>query len=164
MGPPKSTERLKARLLRDAVEDNLDAIHNRAPQSLRPWRRLTRLWLQSAWRVAFPVSVIAALLAVARWPAAAPSEPPRSSVSAARVAPGARVASIGAPVALLPSQPIHSAVLDLTVRRVVIDAGHGGDNLGASSVDGGLQEKALTLDIAERVRQLIVRRGASRRS
>ena len=41
---------------------------------------------------------------------------------------------------------------------MIVDAGHGGDNLGTSSADG-INEKDVTLDIAERVRQLIVQRG-----
>jgi N-acetylmuramoyl-L-alanine amidase len=57
----------------------------------------------------------------------------------------------------LTAEPISPDVLALSVRRVVIDAGHGGDNLGTS--DGGtLLEKDLTLDIADRVRQLVVKR------
>jgi len=56
------------------------------------------------------------------------------------------------------SKRIRPGVLDLSVRRVVIDAGHGGHDWGASS-DGGLKEKDLTLDIAARLRQLVIARG-----
>ncbi len=40
---------------------------------------------------------------------------------------------------------------------VVLDPGHGGDDSGAMS--GGLQEKELTLDVAQRVQRLIKARG-----
>src|SRR6185295_7783467 len=49
-------------------------------------------------------------------------------------------------------------VLALSVRRIIIDAGHGGENLGTSSA-AGLQEKAVTLDIASRLRQVMDARG-----
>ena len=48
-------------------------------------------------------------------------------------------------------QPLSVAALALGVRRVVIDAGHGGTSLGASAASG-LREKDVTLDIAERLR------------
>jgi rod shape-determining protein MreB and related proteins len=41
---------------------------------------------------------------------------------------------------------------------VVLDAGHGGDNLGTESA-GGLLEKTVTLDLAERARRLLVEQG-----
>ena len=63
-----------------------------------------------------------------------------------------------APDPSLLSQQVPPNVLGLSVRRVIVDAGHGGDNLGTSSADG-INEKDVTLDIAERVRQLIVQRG-----
>jgi actin-like ATPase involved in cell morphogenesis len=41
---------------------------------------------------------------------------------------------------------------------VVLDAGHGGDNLGTENA-GGLLEKTVTLDLAERARRLLVEQG-----
>jgi N-acetylmuramoyl-L-alanine amidase len=49
---------------------------------------------------------------------------------------------------------LNLSVLPLSVRRVVIDAGHGGDQPGAIS-NTGLAEKDVTLDIALRLRQLL---------
>jgi len=43
-----------------------------------------------------------------------------------------------------------SELFDLTVRTVVIDAGHGGTDPGASGSEG-LQEKTITLDVASRL-------------
>jgi N-acetylmuramoyl-L-alanine amidase len=40
------------------------------------------------------------------------------------------------------------------VRRIVLDPGHGGENLGTRT-PGGLEEKFLTLDIARRVREVL---------
>ena len=44
---------------------------------------------------------------------------------------------------------------DLTLKTVVIDAGHGGKDPGAVSKDGKSKEKTFTLDIAERLEALI---------
>lgn len=48
-----------------------------------------------------------------------------------------------------------SASTDLTLRTVVIDAGHGGKDPGAISKDGKTFEKDFTLDIAKRLSTLI---------
>ena len=48
-----------------------------------------------------------------------------------------------------------SAMEDLTLKTVVIDAGHGGKDPGAVSKDGKSKEKTFTLDIAERLEALI---------
>jgi N-acetylmuramoyl-L-alanine amidase len=45
-------------------------------------------------------------------------------------------------------------VLPLSVRKVVLDPGHGGTQFGASS-DSGVAEKEITLDIALRLRRLL---------
>jgi N-acetylmuramoyl-L-alanine amidase len=62
------------------------------------------------------------------------------------------------PDAAMLSQQVPPGVLALSVRRVIIDAGHGGSSLGTSSASG-VQEKDLTLDIARRMQQLVVAQG-----
>ena len=66
----------------------------------------------------------------------------------------------GTPAA--PSEVLDGAlradVLALGVRRVIIDAGHGGGNPGTRSAAGTF-EKDVTLDIAERLRRLVVHGG-----
>ena len=88
-------------------------------------------------------------------PASAPAVP-HSAV--APVLGDAQAAANAAPDPSFLSQQVHPDVLALSVRRVIVDAGHGGDNLGTSTADG-INEKDVTLDIAERVRELIVQRG-----
>ncbi len=163
----RSAARLKARILSEAFQDNVDVIHGRLPRQLRPWQRHLRLWSR---RVAFGATVIVASAGLARWLAAAPARPaerPAVAQSTARVEPPRTVAPAdliarAVPAATLDasvlSQPIPPGVLDLTVRRVVIDAGHGGDNPGTTSTSG-LKEKDLTLDIAARVQQLLALQG-----
>ena len=150
----KSLEPLKARVLKDAVTSNLDAIHGRLPEPLRPVRRRLHQWSRPAPRLAFSVAVVIASAGLARWPASARAVPD----SAVAAVPGNAQAALNAAPDPFLSQQVHPNVLALSVRRVIVDAGHGGDNLGTSSADG-VNEKDVTLDIAERVRQLIVQRG-----
>lgn len=55
-------------------------------------------------------------------------------------------------------EPIDASVFPLAVRRIVLDPGHGGENLGTKT-PGGLQEKFLTLDITRRVEEALLERG-----
>jgi N-acetylmuramoyl-L-alanine amidase len=142
-------------MLKDAVNSNVDAIYGRLPEPLRPVRRhLYLLSRQTARLGAFSVAVVMASAGVSRWPASARAVP---DGAAAAVLGNVQAASNATPDPFL-SQQVHPNVLALSVRRVIVDAGHGGGNLGTSSADG-VNEKDLTLDIAERVRQLIVQRG-----
>ena len=151
-------QRLKAQILKDAVSSNLDAIDGRLPESLRPVRRRRHIRPWRAARLgAFSVVLIVASTGVARWRTSTQAVPDDDSVAA--VTRSAQVAAPNAaPDPSLLSQQVPPNVLGLSVRRVIVDAGHGGDNLGTSSADG-INEKDVTLDIAQRVRQLIVQRG-----
>jgi len=55
-------------------------------------------------------------------------------------------------------QPLHLSALALGVRRVVLDAGHGGESLGTSGAKG-LHEKDVTIDIAQRLRKRLTAEG-----
>jgi N-acetylmuramoyl-L-alanine amidase len=55
-------------------------------------------------------------------------------------------------------QRLTMSALGLGVRRVVVDAGHGGTNLGTSGAKG-LHEKDVTVDIAERLRKRLTAEG-----
>ena len=54
-------------------------------------------------------------------------------------------------------QRVAAAAFPLAVRRVVLDAGHGGTDPGASSL--GLEEKNVTLDIGRRLRRILENNG-----
>jgi N-acetylmuramoyl-L-alanine amidase len=60
----------------------------------------------------------------------------------------------GAPPAPGTETPAPSPLSIRTPQTIVIDAGHGGDDVGVRGA-GGLEEKQLTLDVARRVRSLI---------
>jgi N-acetylmuramoyl-L-alanine amidase len=72
---------------------------------------------------------------------------------------GGTVASPASP-ALSQSSPSYSLAqqLGLGIRRVVIDAGHGARDPGAVGIRG-LKEKDVTLDIALRLRDILLRQG-----
>jgi N-acetylmuramoyl-L-alanine amidase len=144
-------------MLDGAVEDNLDAMHDRLPKTLRPVRRRVQLWARGTGWMALPVVIVmaGAALAGGSKPVPVPTLAPAVALS------GRRVTSI--PLPEVPSEsvlskPIRPDVLSLAVHRVILDAGHGGDNTGTASAKG-LLEKDLTLDLAERVRVLVTTRG-----
>jgi N-acetylmuramoyl-L-alanine amidase len=157
MGNPA---RLKERLLREAVADNVYAIEGRPAIEAR--RRVRRHLVA---RGAFLIGVPAALFAVAvagselaaAWRAQAASrraDRPAIVVEATPRPPRdlgrSTVVLATAPLGL----PIGRSVLPLAVQRVVLDPGHGGANRGTASRDG-LVEKDLTLDIAQRLERLL---------
>jgi N-acetylmuramoyl-L-alanine amidase len=149
-------QKSKSRLLAQAVDANLDFIHGRLPAPLRPARRRFRALRSWAGRAALPVMMFVAVSlggslpspAAGGWPSA--DAPHDLDAAAFETAPALE------PSAVAPR--FSHAVLGLGVRRVVIDAGHGGDDPGATGING-LTEKAVTLDLAQRLRSLVVKRG-----
>jgi N-acetylmuramoyl-L-alanine amidase len=159
---PISTQstRLRLRLLRAAVQDNEDIIAGRLPGPLRPGRRFLHRWARSAWVLAFPIAalVVSASLAdrsVADQAAARTKVLERPDGPSAHIAESPREPQ---PEPSMLPRPLGADVLALSVQRVVIDAGHGGVDVGASSASG-LLEKHLALDLALRVRELLIGRG-----
>lgn len=182
-------ERIKARLLRELVEENLELRDGVRPSAPRRKGRRSRLRrsLEVLGLLAAPAAVLASSLvfsgaadsdrlfadAGARPPAALAATPeparalaPERAVSAARAGGHRTVSSLDVAALLRPpARPeplpaafetgtIDAAVFPLGVRRIVLDPGHGGENLGTRT-PGGLEEKFLTLDIAARVREVL---------
>ncbi len=135
-------DRVKRRLLREAVTDNLDTIRGLPPRSVRPLRRKGRLWVRQA-----PLLLLT-LLGSTYLIGSRSHEVPRATPKSQ---PGnlATLDSI---------EPVNAAAFPLTVKRVVLDAGHGGKDAGASSASR-LTEKDVTLDIERRLRGLLERAG-----
>jgi N-acetylmuramoyl-L-alanine amidase len=142
-------DRVKRRLLRDAVADNVDTIRGGPPRALRRGRRVSRLWLR---RLPF---VLAPLTLIGSGYLASNATAPQPSPSAPKVVP---LHVNAAAVTLDPLQPLDPSAFPLTVKRIVIDAGHGGSDPGASS-PSLLTEKDITLDIAARLRGLLTKSG-----
>ena len=149
--------RLKAQMLKAAVQDNADTIADRVPPALRPARRLLALWMSGARVLLLPGSIAASIF-IAHWSLAAE---PALVAPPAHAPPTGRTADPASPsppdLSLL-ARPLPASALALGVRRVVLDAGHGGAHQGTASASG-LLEKDLTLDLAERARKLLLARG-----
>lgn len=145
--------RVKRRLLRQAVADNLETIRGLPPRQVRPGNRVLRIWLRRA-----PVILIPLTLAGSTWLASNPA-PARDTITPARIVvqrpPRPRPA--GTPT-IDSLQRVDSTAFPLSVRRVVIDAGHGGNDPGTTSLQS-LSEKDVTLDISTRLRSLLQQNG-----
>jgi N-acetylmuramoyl-L-alanine amidase len=154
-----NVDRIKRQLLQDLVQQNVDLAEGRLPKTLRRGRR---------WPLAARV-LVAALLSIAllgssrlissrfiagnRMPVSAAAPPAKRAVQPAPVA------AAGVPAAFVsPPRAVDAAVFPLAVRKVVIDAGHGGSSTGTRTPQG-MMEKDLTLDIAGRLRRLLEQRS-----
>jgi N-acetylmuramoyl-L-alanine amidase len=139
-------DRVKRQLLHDAVSDNLDTIRGRLPRSTRPARRAGRVWLWRMPLLLIPLTLLGASYFVRG------GQPPRVSASPAPT--GQRRAAVLQAATIDSIEPVKAAAFPLAVKRVVIDAGHGGKDAGASSASL-ITEKEITLDIANRLRALL---------
>ena len=145
-------------MLRAAVQDNADTIAERVPAALRPARRWLALCAHRARIVAVPFAIITASILVAHWSLAAQPVTPASPGDAPLPQPVGAPSPSSAPDMSLLARPLPPRALALGVRRVVLDAGHGGTNEGTASA-GGLMEKHVALDLAERARRLLIARN-----
>jgi N-acetylmuramoyl-L-alanine amidase len=155
---------IRDRLLASAVDENLEALHNEPRGSRRRSRELSarrrRRFLGVFSALAAATAAGAVLLV-----ASGPERPVASAPQAAAAAPDpASPADLPLELRLArhlehgrPAQILAEAV-PLDVRRVAIDAGHGGIDTGTSPGDG-LHEKDLTRDIALRVAGILADRG-----
>ena len=167
-------DRLKRRLLRDLVQQNVDLIHGAVR---RPPARHRRRWVAALVVLALSTAlagstrllstladgprqtaILASLTSSVQRGGALPADASRltSGAATAPASPGAEIpsaalldlATAGTP------PPIDPAVLPLAVRKIAIDAGHGGDSHGTRT-PLGLLEKDITLDVARRLRELL---------
>ncbi|HKY09465.1 MAG TPA: N-acetylmuramoyl-L-alanine amidase [Candidatus Binatia bacterium] len=139
----------KSRLMRGVVEDNINVLHNVRVTQFR--RRRTRHW---SWIFAglATAGTIYAVLLLFLLPAA--KAPAVSDAPAARDVPAWKIE--GDPeteTALLHPRPIDRAAIPLSIKTIVIDAGHGGEP--GTTAESGITEKEITLDVALRLRRLL---------
>jgi N-acetylmuramoyl-L-alanine amidase len=164
-----NVDRLKRRLLHDLVQQNVELMQGRMRRPSRP-RRVPYLRLAGALAlVALSTALIGSTRLLSTLAAAPP--PPLRALGApqARHAlppnlpnlpnqpPSGEGGSLSQPArspSLAAAAAIDPAVLPLAVRRIALDAGHGGDSLGTRT-PLGLLEKDITLDIARRLRLLL---------
>src|SRR5437016_14538568 len=124
----KHSDRLKAQMLRAAVQDNADTIADRLPGPLRPARRLLTIWGPRAALLTLPACVIAGSALVAhRLLAAQPIVvvPPRYEPARDPIGVGVPESPPESPSShALFSRPLRARALALGVRRAGIDPGH----------------------------------------
>jgi N-acetylmuramoyl-L-alanine amidase len=141
----QARDRLKQRMIRDLVRENLDTVAGAPPAGLRRRHRRVSGWLLAALGATLVVGFSGPISSTA------------SRFGRPRVAPLGRAAgeSRTAPPSALPApRKIDPALFQLAVSKIVIDPGHGGADPGAVT-PSGLEEKAITLDIANRLRALL---------
>ena len=159
----KDLDATKLRIVREAVRENVEGPSRPRPKAeARP--RFTLLTVVAC-------SFLIASLVYLSMPS---TVPPRVSVASAHT-PKVSPVAVATPVIVAtpvvataavenpaprpdvarptPHRPSR-AVLPLSVKRIVLDPGHGGTQVGATS-DSGVTEKEITLDIALRLRQLL---------
>ena len=157
MHPSNHTARLKAQLLSAAVQENADTIADRIPSPLRPARRWLGLCAYWARLTVVPCAILIIAIVVTRWSTAA-QPAMATSTDGPPTLPGAAPPAVSTPDLSLLGRPLPARALQLGVRRVVLDAGHGGDHDGTASASG-LLEKDITFDLADRARRLLIDRG-----
>ena len=144
-------ERVKRRMLRQAVAENLDVIRGVPPRALRPGTRVWRLWMRRASMIGLPLMLAGSSFIIANGNG---SEPMLTRMS---VLPTTKRAQPIAPEARNTAERVTSSAFPLAVRRVVLDAGHGGTDPGATAAN--VLEKEITLDIGRRLRTLLEANG-----
>jgi len=148
---PGKVDRVKRQLLSEAVADNLDTIRGLPPRSRRPARRTGHAWLRRAPFLLVPLALLAGSRGLEI------SEPhveagfSRPALQIGRLKPAAT------PETPQPLVGISASAFPLSVRRIVLDAGHGGRDAGTTNAL--VTEKELTLDIETRLRALLLRHG-----
>lgn len=144
-------ERVKRRLLREAVAENLEVIRGLPPRAVRPSTHAVRKWLRRA-----PFLIIPLTFAGSTYVMSNAGEVPVRLPLAVRVpvrTEAAAVLPVTARTTKAGPERVAAAAFPLAVRRVVLDAGHGGSDPGATIA--GMSEKEITLDIGNRLRTLL---------
>jgi N-acetylmuramoyl-L-alanine amidase len=151
-----NVDRVKRQLLAAAVAENLDIIRGLPPRSLRPMNRIGGAWLRRAPLLLIPLT-LAGSTYVAVSGGIRPAAPPPQSIARMSVLPPTQLRNLA--ISQPEPQPLVSAAaFPLSVRRVVLDAGHGGSDPGASSLLA-VTEKDITLDVERRLHALLSRHG-----
>ncbi len=140
------TDNTKAKLLRGAVQDNIDVVQGvRTKRAAR--RRLTfRYWLSGCIALIGVAYVVMPSHTVSTADTTSNDIP--GTVSPANIAQTPESA-----VPLDSPRPLDKAAVPLAIKRIVLDPGHGGEP-GAMS-NTGVLEKDITLDVALRLRRLM---------
>lgn len=150
-------ERVKRRLLQQAVAENVAIIRGTPPRGVRSANGLARVWLRRSALVLVPLAFAGSSYMMSHGGAETPASAPVAAVQAATLAIARGPEPAQDEVRVAPAERVAATAFPLAVRRVVIDAGHGGSDPGATAAD--LFEKEITLDIGRRLRALLEQNG-----
>ncbi len=150
--------RLRRRLLREVVKENINVIQGHRPRSLRSSHRFLRTpswtwqWVVISLSLLGSSYVISTIAADRRQ--VTPPVPPVSSAAAMHPPSLAANVAVSRGATFPAPQPIDPAVLPLGIHKIVVDPGHGGSDFGTIA-PLGIVEKDVTLDIGLRLRHLL---------
>jgi N-acetylmuramoyl-L-alanine amidase len=150
-------DRVKRQLLRQAVADNLDTIRGLPPRALRPRQRLIRLFLRRAPLVIIPL-ILAGFVFISNTGVPVAAKTVASPLRPTALHDNPVHASVASMLTTDTLEPVSASAFPLSVHRVVLDAGHGGTDPGASSTSN-VSEKEITLDIEQRLGALLRKNG-----
>lgn len=144
----RSLESTKRQMIREVIQTNLENRAEKVRHKRLRWQILRWAWAS--------LMTVTAVLAISSFVILRGKTSSSISVNAntAVVHHVFEQRTVEPPVPLTPPGDVNLSVLPLSVKRIVIDPGHGGDQPGAIS-NTGLAEKDVTLDIALRLRQLM---------
>lgn len=148
--------RVRRRLISEAVADNVATIRGLPPRRTMPANRLAKIWLRRASLLLVPLTLVASTWIATSQPSSVAASAP---IHARRSSPPLVADPPSEPlqVTSIAPQRVAAAAFPLAVQRVVLDAGHGGIDPGASAL--GLTEKDVTLDIGRRLGSLLEANG-----
>jgi N-acetylmuramoyl-L-alanine amidase len=147
--------RVKRRMLREAVAENVEVIRGIPPRGVRPGNRRFRLWMNRASLLLVPLTLAGSAYMMSTKASVLPAPAGKPVVAASLGRPG----TVGPALEMTTTsiERVTAAAFPLAVRRIVLDAGHGGSDPGATAPE--LAEKQITLDIGQRLRQLLEGEG-----
>jgi len=149
---PADLDATKLRLVRQAIQANIRGSlpgGRRAeaePRFILPMLMMTSFLIASLVYLSVPSAVDPRVGVAAASPSRASSAEP--------TVPSAGTGGRDGDALSVAPRRLSRSVLALSVRKIVLDAGHGGAQAGAIS-DSGVSEKEITLDIALRLRRLL---------
>ena len=158
-----TVDETKSRLLRGVVQANMEVLQGVKLRRINRRRRYVVPWLFAGLALAGGIyfTGLRSWDSTHRWASAnsdgdiATSATSAISTSTASTAPVLNIDQNPESAAPLNPRPIDRAAIPLSVRRIVIDPGHGGEP-GTLS-ESGVTEKDITLDIALRLCRLMAR-------
>ncbi len=142
---------IKRDLLDGAVVENVENLKGRVPQSPRRENKSPRRNVQVFATLLVPL-VLAGVAFLIWGRGSAPAADP--GTVQAPVEPAEDPAFAADQLRFAEPSAIDPNAFPLEIRKIVVDAGHGGSNIGTTGY--GLIEKDLTLDIAQRLRDVLV--------